>query len=468
MKMEQIDMKVLQLGCLFKRFVCIASLLALSTQVITAQNSNTNSKQEKTFSLGAAITEALEANHQVLIARNNALIAEKGDHIGFAGLLPELNATAGYQYSENNTTLEFASTQPGQAGNTINVDGAVSTTKNAGINTTYTLFDGLANIQTKKRLGVVSTLADLQLRQQMEATVAQVTQTYVQALLSKESVEIAQESIDRSIIRLERITKNFELGLVNRVEVLSAEVDLNSDSLAYKTAVNNQKAAFRALQIELGRDEIATNYYEELVQPTLIMLPSLEEIEEDAMALNSLLRANALQMETAVIDYKINSAAFSPRLIASGSYSFNRTENDAGILAFQENTGFTGGLTLNVGLFNGFRRSIQKQNAALSVKNAQLTQERSKLEVITAVNNAWDTFETAVYQTQIQQRNVETAKLNFNRSESLYQNGQINAVQIRDTQLAFQQAELNLINLQLQAFLAQVELQRLSGKLISQ
>lgn len=442
-------------------------VLIFCTQVVAAQQVASTAKAAS-LTLGSAIAEALEANHQVLIAKNNAVIAEKGDHIGFAGLLPELNATAGYQYSESNTTLEFASTQPGQVGNLINVDGAVSTTRNAALNANYTLFDGLANIQTKKRLGVLNSLADLQLRQQMESTVAIVTQSYAQALLSAESVKITQESIERSLVRLQRAKKNFELGLVNRIEVLSAEVDLNADSLAFKTAINDKKAAFRAIQLALGREEIAADYEVELVQPTLVMLPSLEEIEESAMALNSLLRANALQMETAVIDYKITNAAFSPRLIASGGYSYVRTENDAGILAFQENTGFTGGLTLNVGLFNGFRRSIQKQNAALSVKNAQLTQERAKLEIIAAVNNAWDSFETAIYQTQIQVRNVETAKLNFSRSENLYQNGQINAVQIRDTQLALQQTEFSLFNLQLQAFLAQVELQRLSGKLVSQ
>jgi len=450
--------------------VAIFGLLLLqltSAKSLNAQQSPAPSNIQS-LSLGAAIAEALVANHQVQIAKNNAVIAEKGDHIGFAGLLPELNATAGYQYSESNTTLEFANAQPGQPANIINVDGAVSTTRNAGLNATYTLFDGLANIQTKRRLGVLNTLADLQLRQQMEATVALVTQTYALALLSVESVNISQKSIDRSLVRLARANKNFELGLVNRIEVLTAEVDLNADSLSYKTAVNDQKAAFRALQLELGREEIASNYEVDLVQPDLIKLPLLEEIQENALSLNALLVANSLQMETAVIDYKITNSAFSPRLLASGSYSYIRTENDAGILAFQENTGFTGGLTLNVGLFNGFRRSIQKQTASLSVKNAQLTQERSKLEISAAVNNAWDSFETAVYQAEIQLRNVETAKLSFERSENLYQNGQINAVQIRDTQLTLQQSEFSLFNLQLQAFLAQVELQRLSGKLVSQ
>lgn len=449
-----------------KTALVITSLIGLF--LLNALHQNMLAQEVQTLTLGAAISEALEANHQVLIAKNNAVIAQKGDHIGFAGLLPELSATAGYQYSESNTTLEFASTQPGQAGNTINVDGAVSTTRNAGLNATYTLFDGLANIQTKRRLGVLNSLADLQQRQQMEATVALVTQTYAQALLSAESVKISQQSIDRSLIRLERATKNFELGLVNSIEVLTAEVDLNADSLAYKTALNDQKAAFRALQLEMGRQEIVNDYAVELLQPNLVALPELEQIQENALALNALLRANSLQMETALIDYKISNAAFSPRLLASGSYSYVRTENDAGILAFQENTGFTGGITLNVGLFNGFRRSIQKQTAALDVKNAQLTHERSKLEITASVNNAWDTFETAVYQAEIQLRNVETAKRSFERSENLYQNGQINAIQIRDTQLALQQAEFSLFNLQLQAFLAQVELQRLSGKLVSQ
>jgi outer membrane protein TolC len=124
-------------------------------------------------------------------------------------------------------------------------------------------------------------------------------------------------------------------------------------------------------------------------------------------------------------------------------------------------------VTLNVGLFNGFQRSIARQNAALSIKNARLQLEQSQLQTQNALASAWDAYQNALLQTQVLNRNVQTSTLNYERSMELFQQGQLNAVQIRDAQLALQQAEISLLRQQLQAFLAKVELQRLSGRLVA-
>lgn len=417
------------------------------------------------LTLDEAIAIALEQNHNVLIARNNQQIAQNADNIGNAGLLPDLNAVAGYQYSNNNTTLELAPSQPGQPGNVISQDGAVSTTKNAALNATYTLFDGFSSFQVKKQLAVDSDLASLQFQQQMEQTVALISQAYTQSYIASRNLALAEEAIKRSTLRLNRAKDNFELGLVNRIEVLSAEVDLNTDKLALEDAKNAKSAADRILALEMGIENPTTSFsVQSPNEPSLNL--AMEELLSEAVERNSLLQANRLQKENAAISYSIATRAFSPRLQANGSYNWSRTENDASILVFQENTGFSGGLNLSVGLFNGNRRSIQRQNAKLILANAELSLDRSKKDTERALLNAFDTYQTSLKQIELQRQSVETAELNFQRAQELFNAGQLNAVQIRDVQLSLQQAELNLSNLQMQAFLAHTEILRLTGRLL--
>jgi outer membrane protein TolC len=278
-------------------------------------------------------------------------------------------------------------------------------------------------------------------------------------------VDLAHEAIERSQLRLQRAQDNFEMGLVNRIEVLSAEVDLNTDSLSLQDALNLKTSSYRSLALEMGLEE--QGFSPELVQPMLDPITEAkEQLLAEAIEQNALLATGRLQKQSAAIDYSIANRAFSPRLLANGSYNWTRVDNEAGLLVFQENTGFTGGVNLNVGLFNGFRRSIQRQNAKLTMTNAELSLERSKMDTERSLMNAWDTYQTSLQQIQLQQRSVKTAELNYERAQDLFQSGQLNAVQIRDVQLGLQSAELNLTNLTIQAFLARTELLRLTGRLV--
>ena len=69
-----------------------------------------------------ALSLALEQNHLIRIARNSAVIAENNATVGNAGLLPRLSASGGSSVRDT--------------------DGAATTTTNATLSASYTLFDG--------------------------------------------------------------------------------------------------------------------------------------------------------------------------------------------------------------------------------------------------------------------------------------------------------------------------------------
>ena len=63
---------------------------------------------QDTLSLDQAITLALENEHGIRIAKNDAAIADAQATAGMAGLLPKLDATGRANYSNQDTRLDFS------------------------------------------------------------------------------------------------------------------------------------------------------------------------------------------------------------------------------------------------------------------------------------------------------------------------------------------------------------------------
>ena len=87
---------------------------------------------QEILTLDEAIGLALENNPQVEIARNDAAVAENNAKLGNADLLPQISMSGGTTVTDR--------------------DGDKSTSTNASVSASYTLFDGFGNIYRFKRL----------------------------------------------------------------------------------------------------------------------------------------------------------------------------------------------------------------------------------------------------------------------------------------------------------------------------
>jgi outer membrane protein TolC len=88
------------------------------------------------------------------------------------------------------------------------------------------------------------------------------------------------------------------------------------------------------------------------------------------------------------------------------------------------------------------------------------------LEVDRDLQNAWGNYKNARYILEVQDKNLQTNRNNFERSRERYQLGQI-------TSIEFRQAQLNLLNAQqvrsqakFNAKLAELEVLQVSGQLL--
>lgn len=161
----------------------------------------------------------------------------------------------------------------------------------------------------------------------------------------------------------------------------------------------------------------------------------LDRLLKQTQQNNAALRLAEYNLRTSQLDEKVARASYLPSLNLTGSYGYLRQENDASFLLLQEQLGFTGGVSLNYTLFDTTVRSTQTQNATIAVENQEQSQAQTRLSVQRDLLNAYATYENSLYLLDKEQDNLETAQLNFERSETALQLGQINATAFRDAQL---------------------------------
>jgi len=208
-----------------KRLMIFAGLLGVAAAGMA---------QER-LTLQEAVATALEKNAAVMVARNNASIARNTAQSGMADMLPKLTASAGASY----TDIDNIST---------------NTVSSAGLNLSYTLFDGLGNVYRLKQARATGRMGALDARNQIENTILQVSQAYYGAASAFEGLSIAREAMGISRERLTRAKQRAAYGRAGTVDVLSAQVDVNSDSVNVVQARLAWDEAQRNLNVLLYRD----------------------------------------------------------------------------------------------------------------------------------------------------------------------------------------------------------------------
>ncbi|MBO6793460.1 MAG: TolC family protein [Balneolaceae bacterium] len=433
-------------------------VLCFSNTALLAQEDQTI--PNRAISLQEAIKIALENNHDISVANRTVKIAENNASLGNAGFLPTVTASGSYTGSVQDTEIRF----PGNQGD-INVSDAGSTSLSGSIAANYVLFDGFGNYYTFKNLQNLAEQSGVSARLQIEGTLIQVINQYLNVLFENESLRIAEESIERSKDRFNRVSERFNFGNASRLDVLTAQVDLNADSVIYVQSKARLENAKRTLLIQLGASpssdiSLADEY-------SINTSMKLDEVLAQSRQHNAAIVISRLASESAELQLRQTKSDRFPVVSLSGAYNYTKNEQDAGQFEYQELKGFNGGISVSLNLFNGFRRETQIQNAMVSLKNNQELLQLAGKALERDVMNLYQDYQTNLFLVEKEELNLETAELNFERSQELFDLGQITNTQFREAQLGVSRVQQNIVRLKVQAKRAEVQLLQLSGQLIN-
>ncbi len=401
---------------------------------------------------------ALENNYEIKIARNTSEIAAFQNEAANANFLPVIDGNASTLNSINNVNQELSSNQ------TIKRDGARSSNLNASVNLTYTLFDGLKMFATKKKTTYQEELSELQLKNQIQLTVAEITLAYYGLVQQQQQLKAIEEAISISEERVKIAEKKFNIGASPKTDLLQSRVDLNAQRSKYlrqKALTPISKANLNRL---LARDELIDFEVDEEIKVSY---------SPDKAKLKTSLSENNLELLSAKQSLLIREQSLRelkgdamPKLNFNSSYVFSQAESQAGFLLVNQNLGFNYGLSLTVPIFRGFRLNKGVQAAKIDANSALLEYDNAKQRVNVALQKAFIDYETVREVLLLEEENIQLAKENVIIALEKFRLSQSSILDLKEAQRSYEEALSRLITARFTAKQAEITLRQLNGELV--
>ncbi len=414
--------------------------------------------QEK-LSKQEAVDIALENNYDIKVTSNNVEVAKNNSSIYNSGYLPILSANGGANYEDSNVKSEF------RDGSTT--EGNLSRDSyNASVGINYVIFDGLGRKYNYKKSQELYNFSEIQARQVIENTVLQLLAFYYEIARLSENEANQKQSLDVSKSRLLREKYNYQYGQNTQLDVLNSEVDLNNDSITYLNISRELSNAKRNLNVVLGRDINADFMVDTLVTYTSSL--TYDNLLIAARENNAQLLQAEKQVELSNFDLKINQSGWMPSLGINGSYGYsdanisNELSNQVGLTS----SGFNAGLNLSWNIFDGGTTKTRVQNAKIAIDSSTLLKEQIEQDLERNVANAWETYQNSLFILKAEEKNVQTNRRNFSRTEEQFKLGQVISVEYRFAQINFLNAANNYNKAKYVAKVAELRLLQLSGELL--
>ncbi len=429
-------------------------LLVLVSLQVTAQDILT--KKE-------ALQIALENNYGVIIANNNVEIAKNNSSIYNSRHLPILSTNAGANYSNTNQEIEQ------QIGDVNKTNGVITKSYNASLDLNYTLFDGLNRKYNYKQLKETYNLSQLQAREAIENMYLQLFNSYFQIARLSENTNNLQEALEISKERLKRAQYQYEYGQSTKLELLNAEVDVNNDSINLIIAKQQYSNSRRNLNIILGTQK-DVNYSVE-TDVNFVTLMSFDELLAKAQENNVILQQNETNIAISEFNIKANKAGYLPIAGLSGSYGWNKSKNENPANQFQalsnSSLGLNAGINLSWNLFDGGNTKTRVANAKIELENQEILKEQQLETIENILNNAYESYQNALFILQAQEQNVVTNQNNFDRTEERYKLGQVTSIDFRLAQINLLNTQTAFNNAKYDAKLIELGLLQLTGDLLN-
>jgi len=403
---------------------------------------------QRTLTLEECINIALENNIDIKTSRNTAISAKAGYTQSKYQFLPSLSANASHTWNEG---LSFDQT----SGNLVN-----TTTLGGGgsINGDFVIFNGLENRfgMNQRKLQYEASLQDIE--RNIQLTSANVVSSFLDVIMSKESLTIANNTLNLLNQQLDQQEKRQGAGVGNLEQVYNLRTQVAQQRLRIVNQENQLKSQKLAL-IQLLLLDTSVEY---TIAGVTANDEELErEIEEygivysKALAYSPALKTSKLTYEATEKGLKISQFAWMPSVTVGASWGTGWSSNlknpdGSGTVMplpdqFENNGSKSARFNLNIPLFTRMQNKTAVEQSRIRVMNSELNVEQTKNNLTNQVQQAYlavinaQTFYVANKESLV---NIEAT---FNFTKTRYDNGTIDFVTYLTSLDGLNQGELALV-----------------------
>lgn len=419
--------------------------------------------QAPVLTLEQAMDLALRHNYDIRLSKNDSSLAALDYAYSIYAFVPRLSAAGGVLYNIN------AQRQTFQDNTERSSTGIRSRNLTGSVNLDWTVFDGGKMFVTRHRLRELLALGELEIKNQITNSLAQVMQRYFAIVAQEQQLTSLKEQMQLSQDRLALARLKFEVGTGVKPDVLQAEIDYNNQRATYMATEAEAEKLKTQLNVLMGVSPRATyRVADTAINNDRNLLP--DSSMQTLVATNPALQLAAQRVTVTGLQLRERKAELWPSLSLNSAYNFNRTNNSTVINPysplFNQNAGFNYGVTASVPIFNGFSARRNIKAAELDVAYQTLNYERTKDTVENALLTAWRNYDLYTNTVQLQEENLKLVRENLLIARERYRIGISTFIEMREAEQNLATANNSLIQARYQAKLAEIELLRLTGGML--
>jgi outer membrane protein len=412
---------------------------------------------QEVLTIENALKIALENNFDRKIASNNLDIEKTNVAIGNAGMLPRVTASLVDANRIEN------STQTLQNGTVNKLDNAKNNSLNYGVGLDWTVFDGFKMFARLDQLKELQKLGEAQLKRTIILKISEVNAVYFDLVQQQQQLAALDTTILISTKRLELAQNRFKIGKASKLEVLNAQVDLNTDKVALlrqKESYTNRKTVMNQV---LSRDsKVDFKVVDVVTVDDKLMLTELMALAEQQ---NPQLESEIINKRVSELQLKQIKSDRYPRINVTTGYNFLDNESSLGFTAAFSARGLNYGLRATLNVFDGFAQNRNEKIAKIQLENSKIAIDQQRLLLQSELSMAFQTYLTNLELIQLEEANEAIAKQNLNITVDKFRIGTITTLEFRAAQLNYINAKVRYSNAQFQAKLSEIALRELAGNM---
>ncbi|AWG22918.1 hypothetical protein FFWV33_15980 [Flavobacterium faecale] len=389
----------------------------------------------KIWTLNDCITYAIENN----ITIKEAALSRSSSQVDYekskSSRLPNLFGTAGQNFSNGNAidpiTSAFVSNQ-------IN-------STNFGINSAMTLYQGNTINNQIKQNELLLNQSILQEEVEKNNIVLNLLETYLQALYSKESIDIAQNNLTASEKEVLRAKSRLDAGSIAINDYTEAQSQAATNKYTLITAKNTYQQYIISLKqlLELGPNETM-----EIATVTDSTLRSDSEQNKASVyenAIKFLPELGVSNLNIAVNEKKLDivKGPYLPTLSLTSSLGTGYTSTNLSSFSDQLNLNFNQrvGVSLSVPIFNRNATKAAVKTATINIEKAKLQKQTTEKAVYKKIETAYQNAMSAQEQIAAAEAAQTAAESSFKLAQKKYELGALSTTDLVISQNTYTNAQ---------------------------
>ncbi|MDR2963422.1 MAG: TolC family protein [Bacteroidales bacterium] len=386
------------------------------------------SAQAQELSLSKAIEVALKNNYNIAIAHNETDITAAQNNWGNAGALPTVQGIATGNWNSSLSNLDVPSIYASQM--------------NAGVELSWTLFDGGRMFVRKNMLEQNQNLSELDFRRNVLSLTFSIVATYFDIIRQTQQLHSMREVINYNAERVSILNTSFNAGMSAKNDYLQAQIDYNN---ALESAHSQEIAiiaAKRTLQNLMGN-----NMSEDFdVTDSITFDPSIsiEDLRKKITAVNMDIRAGQKQLEITQLAFRTARTQYFPTLSFTSGYYFNLTNSSTGGNVHSQGPQVGGRLVIPI-----YRAGQNRQASTIARINtlsaeAQLAQTR--LEVLEDLEQTFLEYENFKKSYEIEVETYKLALENLDINSARFRLGHSTSLEVHIAQNVYMQSATRMMD----------------------